>query len=198
MREKNDLHTDKTSNPSKPQDTVHTVCAWCFMLSGIFVVLCFFLKGTPRLLYDFSFYAAVVLGMGSIIVDRVNSFLKKSQHTKKEVNQLDKEFYHIANSDTDKCVEHSSKLFQKPPSIERVGHILQNIAFVCFVLSAPILVLFFLVSSKASAPSAFWGHLFYATLFIGIVGGHLGHFLINKKKNKHNDSADKESAGRES
>ena len=80
MREKNDLHTDKTSNPSKPQDTVHAVCAWCFMLSGLFVVLCFFLK-------DFSFYAAVVLGMGSIIVDRVNAFLKKSQHVKKEENK---------------------------------------------------------------------------------------------------------------
>jgi len=83
MREKNDLHNDKTSNPSKPQDTVHTVCAWCFMLSGIFVVLCFFLKGTPRLLYDFSFYAAVVLGMGSIIVDRVNAFLKRANTPKK-------------------------------------------------------------------------------------------------------------------
>ena len=79
---------------------------------------------------------------------------------------------------------HNDKILNpsKPTSIERVGHVLQNIAFVCFVLSAPILVLFFLVSSKASAPSAFWGHLFYATLFIGIVGGHLGHFLINKKK----------------
>ena len=89
MREKKEVHNDKTSNLSKPQDTVHTVCAWCFMLSGIFVVLCFFLKGTPRLLYDFSFYAAVVLGMGSIIVDRVNAFLKKSQHTKKEDRHRD-------------------------------------------------------------------------------------------------------------
>ena len=104
MREKNDLHNDKTSNLSKPQDTVHTVCAWCFMLSGIFVVLCFFLKGTPRLLHDFSFYAAVVLGMGSIIVDRVNAFLKKSKHTKKEVQRMGKEVYHI-DSGSNKVVK---------------------------------------------------------------------------------------------
>ena len=104
MREKNDLHNDKTSNLSKPQDTVHTVCAWCFMLSGIFVVLCFFLKGTPRLLYDFSFYAAVVLGMGSIIVDRVNAFLKKSKHVKKEVQRMGKEVYHI-DSGSNKVVK---------------------------------------------------------------------------------------------
>ncbi len=86
---------------------------------------------------------------------------------------------------------------QKMSTMERWGNRMQSVALICFSLSVPALLVFFFVSKKSDVPSAFWGYLFYACATIGVVGGHIGYYLIRKGRATREAEADKQSAGKE-
>lgn len=65
----------------KRWDKVHTVGLCCWLLSGPFLLLSYFLRNASDLLLGFALYSCVILCIGGLVLANISShFIKKDSH----------------------------------------------------------------------------------------------------------------------